>query len=130
MKMLIVDDDPTTRELLGTILQPYGECQMAADGVEALKAFNTPQQGPYDLILLDILMPRMGGQEVLKKIRQIEAARGIIGFEGVKIIIITAVDDLDNIREAYDSCCKSYLVKPITQEKLLDELKKLKLIPA
>jgi AmiR/NasT family two-component response regulator len=40
------------------------------------------------------------------------------------------VDDPDNIRAACDSCCKSCLVKPITQEKLFDELKKLKLIPA
>jgi two-component system chemotaxis response regulator CheY len=127
MKILIVDDEITTQELLKMILQPYGECDIAQDGVEALKAFNSSDD-PYDLILLDIMMPRQDGHEVLKNIRRIENARGIYGFEGVKVIMVTALDDLDNIKKAYDSYCISYLVKPISQEKILKELENLNLV--
>ncbi len=128
MKILIVDDELTSRELLKTILKPHGRCDIARDGIEALRAFNSAGEAPYDLILLDIMLPRMDGLQVLQKIREIERSSGILTFEGVKVIMITALDDMENARKAYDSYCKSYLVKPVNQEKILGELKKLNLI--
>ena len=125
MKILIVDDEITSQVLLKTILEPYGHCDIAGDGIEALNAFNSSGDQPYNLILLDIMMPKMNGQQVLKKIREIENARGIYGYEGVKVIMITALEDIENAQKAYESYCKSYLVKPINEEKLLTELKRL-----
>ena len=73
MKALIVDDDPVSRELLAVILKAYGTVGTAADGLEGLKAYNLAlERGPYDLIMLDIMLPRMDGQQVLKAIRRIE----------------------------------------------------------
>ncbi len=128
MRILIVDDDITTQELLKEILAPYGRCEIVGDGLEALKAFNSSTDDPYDLILLDILMPKMDGQEVLKNIRQIENARGVYGFEGIKVIMVTAVPDLDNVKKAHDAYCTSYLVKPISKKKIITELKNLDIV--
>jgi two-component system chemotaxis response regulator CheY len=128
MKILIVDDEFASQMLLKTILEPYGQCDIAVDGIEALRAFNSSTDEPYDLILLDIMLPKMDGHQVLKKIREIENARGIFGFDGVKVIMITVLDDLENAKQAYESYCKSYLIKPIRNEKLVAELKTLELI--
>ena len=100
MKILIVDDELTSQTLLETILKPYGQCQIAADGIEALRAFNSSSETPFDLILLDIMLPKMDGHQVLKKIREIENARGVFGFDGVKVIMITALDDLESAKQA------------------------------
>ncbi len=79
MRILIVEDDFTSRRLLQKILAPYGECDIAVDGKEALEAFTLAvREGRrYRLICLDIMMPEMDGQQVLKKIRQMEKELGI-----------------------------------------------------
>ena len=128
MRILIVDDDITAQHLLKEILASYGRCEIVGDGIEALKAFNSSINDPYDLILLDILMTKKDGQEVLKNIRQIENARGVYGFEGVKVIMVTAVEDLDNVKKAHDAHCTSYLVKPVSKKKIIAELKNLDIV--
>lgn len=74
MKTLIVEDDFTSRLLLQTFLNPYGESHVAVDGIEAIEAFMLAcaEKYPYDLVCLDIMMPRMDGHEVLKRIRGME----------------------------------------------------------
>lgn len=120
MKSLIVDDDFFSRRILQTIMTAYGECHVAVDGKEALFAFEQAlaEAVPYDVICLDIMMPGMDGQEVLKNIRNIEDKKGILGNDGVKIIMTTALDDSDSIRKAFRAQCESYLIKPISKSKL------------
>lgn len=130
MKILVVDDELTSRELLKVILEPYGHIDFADDGIEALRAFNLAlERNPYDLICLDIILPRMDGQEVLKKIRKIEHERGKFAHEGVKIIMITSISDFESVKKAFASDCRSYVVKPIDEQKIVKELKNLQLIP-
>lgn len=121
MKSLIVDDDFFSRRILQTILSSYGECHVAVDGKEAIFAVEQAiaEESPYDLICLDIMMPEMDGQEVLKTIRQIESRKNISGNDGVKIIMTTALDDSGNIKEAFREQCEAYLIKPISKSKLL-----------
>lgn len=121
MKSLIVDDDFFSRRILQTILSSYGECHVAVDGKEAIFAVEQAiaEESPYDLICLDIMMPEMDGQEVLKTIRQIEGRKNISGNDGVKIIMTTALDDSGNIKEAFREQCEAYLIKPISKSKLL-----------
>jgi len=129
VNILIVEDELTSRELLKVILEPYGTIQTAADGIEAMKAFNLALASqPYDLICLDIMLPKMDGQQVLKGIRKIEGDKGILGPDAVKIIMISALGDFENVTEAFSSQCTSYITKPIDADKIVAELKNLELI--
>lgn len=126
MKILIVEDDFISRRLLLTMLNPYGSCDISVNGTEALEAFKIAQEevDPYNLICLDIMMPEMDGQEVLKEIRRIENKLEIAGSKKVKVIMTTALDDFDNIKAAFEEKCDAYLVKPINKDKFLDALRK------
>ncbi len=130
MKTLIVEDDLTSRRLLQKILSPYGSCDIAVDGKESVEAFHLAleEKQPYDLICIDIMMPKMDGQEVLREIRKIEAERRIHGLSGAKIIMTTALGDKGNIMKAFKEQCEAYLVKPIDRKKLLKEIKNLGLL--
>ncbi len=124
MKILIVEDDFISRKLLNVLLKPYGDCDIAVNGKEAVEAFQTAvEEGQkYDLICLDILMPEMDGQEVLKKIRKIELKNEIFGSEYARIIMTTALSDSKSIMEAFSEQCEAYIVKPITKDKLIKQL--------
>jgi len=129
VNILIVEDELTSRELLKVILEPYGTVQSAADGIEAMKAFNLAlAKQPYDLICLDIMLPKMDGQQVLKGIRKIEQDKGIIGPDAVKIIMISALGDFETVTEAFSSQCTSYIAKPIDADNIVEELRNLELI--
>ena len=130
MKMLIVEDDFTSRLLMQELLKGFGMPHVAVDGQEAVEAVRTAlvtgQQ--YNLICLDIMMPGMDGQETLRKIREMETARGIFSSDGAKIIMTTALEDMHNKVNAFSGLCDAYLTKPIHKEQLLGELRKLGLI--
>ncbi len=130
MKCLIVEDDFTARKLLQIYLSDYADCFIAVNGREAVEAFKYAlEEGePYDLICLDIMMPQMNGLEALQTIRQIESERGITGLDGIKVIMTTALGDSRNVMSAFRTGCEAYVVKPITKEKLLEEIEKLGLL--
>ena len=130
MKTLIVEDDFTSRLLLQEFLNPYGPSHVAVNGAEAVEAVTAALDTgePYNLICLDIMMPEMDGQTALKLIRGMEEATGIFSNRGAKIIMTTALSDVKNIADAFRGLCDAYLMKPIDRARLLDELRKLKLI--
>ncbi|MBN2419218.1 MAG: response regulator [Deltaproteobacteria bacterium] len=131
MKILIVEDDFISRRILQELLSPYGKCDMAKDGEEAIHAFylGWEEQSPYDLVCMDVMMPEMDGQEALQRIRDMEKEMGIIGSQEVKVIMVTALDDLKNIIRAFhDGGATSYIVKPISKKNLIGEMKNLGLI--
>jgi two-component system chemotaxis response regulator CheY len=129
MKSLIVEDDTTTRFLMQKFLEPYGESHAAGNGMEALLAVsNSLISGePYQLICLDIMMPDMDGLTALKKIRALEATQGIMVGDGVKIIMTTALSDMEHKMTAAHEFCDAYLVKPIDRSKLIDLIHSFKL---
>lgn len=130
MKILIVDDDFTTRKLLMKHLLKYGYFDVAVNGKEAVEAFKIAlaEKEPYDLICLDIMMPEMNGHETLKQIRKIEKENGKTGLDGTKIVMTTILEDIDNVKVAFREQCEAYLVKPIEKQKLIQKLKELNLI--
>ena len=130
MKILIVDDDLTSRVVLQEILNPYGECHMAMNGQEAIESFMLAwhEKPRYDLICLDIMMPGLDGQAVLKGIRDMEASEGIMPGDGVKIIMTSALSNKENVLTAFKEQCDAYLVKPIIKEKLLRHLREFGLL--
>ena len=74
MRILIVEDDLASRKIMLKILSKYGECDVTVDGLEAVDAFMLAQKEnkPYDLVCLDIMMPKLDGVNVLKVIRSLE----------------------------------------------------------
>jgi two-component system, chemotaxis family, chemotaxis protein CheY len=130
MKSLIVEDDFTSRLFLQTILVQYGEAHIAVDGHEALAAIKDALSSghPYDVVCLDIMMPGMDGHTVLDELRKIEEAQGIRGLRGVKVIMTTALSDMDNIMGSFKGQCDGYMVKPIDSADLVKHLKVFKLI--
>ena len=75
-------------------------------------------------------MPEMDGQQALKQIRKLEEEVGTPSSEGAKIIMTTALNDIQNVKNAYHSLCDGYLVKPIIKAKLIEEIQKLGLLNA
>lgn len=128
MRFLIVDDDFDSRRLMQKILYPYGYCDVAVDGEEAVEAFKRSLNNdePYDLICLDIIMPNMDGQEALQEIREIETERGVQDENRIKTVMISALDDTKELHDAFFlGEATSYLVKPIRKKTLLNEIQNL-----
>src|SRR5512133_1255029 len=127
MNILIIEDDVTSGKVLSRILQRYGTVTITTNGRLGLDSFKDAlnNNSPYDLIFLDIMMPEIDGQEVLREIRKTEEMLGICGFDGVKILMTTALDDNKNIMQAFRSQCEGYLVKPILKDKVHAEIKRL-----
>ncbi len=130
MRSLVAEDDFTSRKLLQRFLAAHGECDAAADGAEAVDAFQAALEGgeKYDLVCLDIMMPKKDGQEVLKDIRRIEEENGIRGLDCAKVIMTTALSDSKNVMEAFRSQSDAYIEKPVDKKKLVKELKALGLV--
>lgn len=130
MRILIVDDDSTSRKFLSKFLSQYGECDMVVDGMEALDAFlmALKDEEPYDLICLDIMMPKVDGVKILKAIRELEKQKGIRSENRVKVIMTTALADTKFVQNAFDIGCEAYATKPIDTQKMVEVLKKLNLI--
>ncbi len=121
MKILIVDDDFVNRKIMQKYLEPYGVSETANDGEEAVKIFKVAgiNGKPFDLMTLDIMMPKMDGLEVLKQIRAFEAEHKL---EACKVIMTTALDNSKSVLTAFKQQCDSYLTKPIERTKLYEIL--------
>lgn len=131
MRILIVEDDFVGRKVMHQLLLEYGECDVAVDGLEAVKAFDLAwaENRPYDVLFLDIMMPNMSGHEALKIIREREKQRGVLPVNEVKVIMASALDDVKNVTQSFfQGGASAYLVKPIERRKVIEELRKLGLI--
>ena len=130
MKILIVEDDRTSQKILEKFLTPFGQCDLASDGNEALDLFKAALGNcrRYDLVCLDIMMPKADGHKVLREIRNLEIEKGLSEKDGAKIIMTSALDDTNNVISSFKEGCQGYIVKPIDRERLLNEISKLGLI--
>ncbi len=130
MRILIVDDDADFSRLISRYLTPFGECEVAVNGQDAIESVKLAfeEAHPYDLICLDIMMPDLDGQDALKKIRDLEKEKGIGVGEGAKIIMITAMDDDDERMVSFLRLCDGYLTKPLQKKELFEKLREIELI--
>jgi len=131
MKSLIVEDDRVSSQVLEKMISRYGSSDVAADGQKALDLFREALESgcPYDLVLMDIMIPEIDGLQAVLSMRQLETARALPASRRVKVIMTTALDDPRTIMKAlYESDASSYLVKPIRMQALENELRALKLI--
>lgn len=114
-KILIAEDSATDRLILETIVARAGHIPIGvSDGVQALEAYAT--QHP-DLVLLDVLMPNMGGIDVAKRIRQISSD------DVIPIIFLTSLTDQESLVECLESGGDDFIPKPYNQTVLQSKIK-------
>ena len=130
LKILIAEDDMTSRKFLYSFMTKYGECDVVVDGLEAIDAYmiSMREKKPYDLICLDIMMPKIDGVKVLKAIREMEINKFILPEKRVKIIMTTALSEAELVKEAFQYGCEAYASKPINLNKLIEVMKKIGLL--
>ena len=124
MRILIVDDDFTSRKILLKCANKFGVCDMAANGKEALSAYQLAlaESEPYDLILLDIQMPEMDGREVLRVIRTLENPVVNETHGHTRIIMATSLADKENVISSFREQCDGYILKPYSPESVRRDL--------
>jgi len=132
MRILVVEDDLTSRKFLQKFLSQYGETDVVVDGMEALDAFlfSLKSNQPYDLVCLDVMMPKVDGIKVLKTIRDLETQKGLLPNKRVKVIMTTALSGTDYVQSAFEIGCEGFASKPIDTKKFVEVMEKLGLIKA
>ncbi|MCM8529420.1 MAG: response regulator [Lentisphaeraceae bacterium] len=119
MKVLLIDDSTTMRKIQRRALSTLGieDVDEAANGREGVDKLQAENYG-YNMVLLDMNMPEMGGMEVLKTVRADPKSNNI------PIIMCTSVADKEQVMEAIKSGASNYVVKPFTPEDLQKKISK------
>lgn len=111
-RILIVDDSPEMRHVLSALLMDNGLIvQVVADGESALEAI---EQQPPDLLVLDLIMPKMDGYGVLRELAKMDV------MDEMKILILSAKTSEGDLVRGYRLGADHYLTKPFGAEELLD----------
>ena len=115
--ILLVDDNEQNLELMQAYLEDLGcEVRMAEDGVAAMEAI---EQCQPDLMLLDVMMPRMSGFEVCQRIKSQPSTRDII------IIMVTALNEVGDFERAVECGTNDFIAKPVNKIELLARVRSL-----
>ena len=130
MRILIAEDDRMSRIFLSRFLSEYGDVAVATDGMEALDLLMDAARKNmnYDLLCLDIMMPKVSGIQVLKVVRTMEKQHGVPQEDHLPIIMMTALTDMDYVDQAFDLGCDAYASKPLELGKVEGLMRELGLI--
>ncbi|MDG2031773.1 MAG: response regulator [Phycisphaerales bacterium] len=116
-RILLVDDNQQNLELIQAYLETLPvEIETARDGIEAIEAVERKQP---DLILLDVMMPRMSGFEVCQKLKANPETRDIV------VIMVTALHEVADYERAVESGTDDFLSKPVNKLELLTRVRSL-----
>ena len=116
-RILIADDNIQNCELLDAYLADEGhDIQQAHDGQETLEKV---AEAEPDLILLDIMMPKLSGYEVCQQLKQGDSTSGI------PILMVTALNEMGDIERAVQAGCDDFLTKPVNRLELLTRVRSL-----
>lgn len=114
MKILVAEDDLANIKFLSKLLGRHGEVTVAEDGIKAVDTFVAAlnEGQPYDLVCMDIMMPKLDGYKALQNIRDAEMKAGYRKYERSKVIMTSALDEAsgtEKVCQDYDA----YICKPI-----------------
>lgn len=113
-RVLIAEDEPDIRELVKLTLTFHGfEVVAAEDGKRAVEL---AQDGEYDLILMDVLMPRMTGYEACREIKKLEQ------LADVPVVFLSAKGQESEVREGLNAGAIAYMLKPFDSDELIETL--------
>ncbi len=119
MRVLLVEDNELNREIAQYVLEDAGaEVVCAADGLEALERFEESDLNAFDVVLMDVMMPRMGGLEATRCIRALEREDA----RKVRIVGMSANAFSDDIAAAREAGMDDYAVKPLRRATILNAL--------
>lgn len=114
--ILVVDDEPVNLKVLKNHLEHEGyTVHLAKDGLEALQRIE--DSGPFHLVLLDVMMPRMSGYEVCQHIRE----RFLVSE--LPVIMVTAKNQVNDLVEGMNIGANDYIVKPFSKDELIARVK-------
>lgn len=117
ISILLVDDNEQNLELMTAYIEELGcVIRVARDGVEALE--QVAAQKP-DLILLDVMMPRMSGFQACKKLKSDESTKDI------PVVMVTALSEVSDVEHAVDVGADDFLSKPVNRLELLTRVRSL-----
>lgn len=124
-KILICDDSKNVRTILSRWLKEIAEVVQAEHGKLGLREYHKAIKSgePMTLAVIDLSMPEMGGEDVIRHIRQYEEACDI--FEYLKIIVLTGDEDKETIRRVFNINVDHFVNKPLDIESFKRTLKKL-----
>ena len=121
-KLLIADDNVPNCELLDAVLSAEGhEVAFAHDGAETLAVATAAARAgaPFDLVLLDIMMPKLSGYEVCQRMKADDA------LKATPVLMVTALHETGDIEKAVDAGCDDFLSKPINGVELKTRVRSL-----
>lgn len=114
-KILVVEDDKNTRKLMCAVLKQHGfQIYDAADGMEALQVM---EKEHVDLVVLDLMMPKMDGYELTRQLRQT--------WENLPILMVTAKQESVDKRKGFLVGTDDYMTKPVDEEEMVLRIKAL-----
>ena len=116
IKVLVVDDHDMVRKGLMVLLEDFDDLQIVGEAGDGQIALDRCRQQPIDVVLMDMIMPRMDGLEATRLIRQACPATQVIG--------LTSYDDNDHVEQAFKAGAIGYLMKNVTGEMLANAIRK------
>ncbi|MEI6388420.1 MAG: response regulator [Spirochaetota bacterium] len=130
LRMLIVEDDYLTQQVLQPMVSGYGTIETAIDGyLAAEKIERAYEEGqPYDLVFMDIRLSGLNGLEACGKIRDYERSCGVPDQDACKILMTTGMSDPHFVLESFKQGCDGFLLKPYSREELAAAIAKLGLL--
>jgi two-component system chemotaxis response regulator CheY len=113
LRVLIVDDSSVIRFTLRAILEKHG-FQVAGEAVNGLSAVELYRELRPDLVMLDVVMPKMNGIETLRALKELDPA--------ARVLMVSAMANMARVEECARYGAEHYIVKPFEEEKVVEVL--------
>ena len=115
-RILVVEDDPDLLRMLKRMLYPLGTVVTATDGVSALEKLR--QDARFDLVVTDLMMPRMGGMELAAHLKKEPA------LAQIPVLMLTAKNTPKDVIAGINAGARHYITKPFKQQELLEKVRR------